>query len=448
VKNISDPSSGISRRNALMLFGASVAATALSACAAPGSSGSTTSSGKKVLNYSTSWQPGSDDPRAMAQSQIVEAFMKANPDVQVNVTYVVWDQALTKLGLAVGAKQSPDVSLQMDSNLLTLIDQAALMSMDQYVSGWPTTRKSDYTTPWDDMVFDGHLYAFRESPRPANALFYNKTAFVKAGISGPPKTSDEWASDALHLTSPGKYGVTFPFGNTADLNRFMAAFASMLWARGGDLFDLQTRKPTFDQEPGVYAMQWVQNLVHKYHALPTSSATASADTVDQQFIAEAVATTVGNTGNLTTYTSGRKGDWVTSAPFPNFANDAAKPGAAFTAGGWTQVIPKGANADLAWKLIEFYQTPEADLIKAKVGNELPTRKSVLSDPFFKTRQATDMNGWLAWMAANPHPAPLKIPKYQNMVEAIYGALQAIVTRNADVASTLQQAAQQYVGQLG
>ena len=46
--------------------------------------------------------------------------------------------------------------------------------------------------------------------------------------------------------------------------------------------------------------------------------------------------------------------------------------------------PTSCKAEAAWKLIEFLQSPEAEAIDARVGGELPTRKSTLKDPFFQT----------------------------------------------------------------
>lgn len=442
--------SGVSRRGALKLMGAGAATLALGACSAgshpstgSGGTGGGTKKGQKVLHMTSCWNP--PDPRATAQAKIIDMFEKANPDVKVDVEYVVWDQSLSSLSLKVGAGQPPDLSLQQDTDLLTLISQGDLAPLDQFTNGWTAKERADLTSPYDDLVFNGHLYALRESPRPSNALFYSKDAFSAAGVSEPPKTATEWAEVAAKCTSAGKYGLTIPLGNTSDMIRFVAAFSSMLWARGGDLYDVKSGKPIFDQEPGIFAAQWLQDLVYKSGAFPKSAVTASANEVDQQFPAGVVAMTTGNTGNLGSYQAARKGDWLASASFPNFANDGSKPGAAFVAGSWCHTIPKGGNAELAWRLIEFYQTPEADLMLAKIAGEIPARKRTLKNSFFSTPAAANTKSWLQWMEANPHPATvLKVPKYQVLVQALYNAMQSVVGQKGNVEAALKSASQYYV----
>jgi multiple sugar transport system substrate-binding protein len=132
---------------------------------------------------------------------------------------------------------------------------------------------------------------------------------------------------------------------------------------------------------------------------------------------------------------------------PNFANE-PKPVPANTAGGWTLVVAKGAKREAAWKLMEFLQSNEAELVDAKVGGELPTRKSTLKDPFFQTPQAKRMVGWLDYMAANSHPATsLRIKKLEVLMDVLGDAAQQIVVNKADVKSTLALAAQKYDAQL-
>lgn len=426
------------RRGLIQLFVAGGATIYLAGCSSSASAGK--ASGSKTLKYTTSWDPTSSDPRAKSQAAIIKAFT-AKYDVQVELTYVPFDQANTQLILEAQGGRSPDVSLQMDVNLLTLIQQKAIQPLDQFTGSWSAARKADYLFPWDDMVFNGKQYAFRQSPRPANALFYRKDVFSAQNLV-PPTTADNWLQTATELSGSGKFGFGIPLGNTNDLNRFMAGFTSMIWARGGDIFDLNTNRPTFAEDAGVYAMDWMRSMVSK-GALARSAATASADTVDQQFTAGAIRTTLGNTGNLGSYQSSKSGDWVGVADMPNFANDTSKPGPAYLAGGWTMVMPKGANQDLAWKFLEFYQDPQAEVLKSSIGGELPTRKSVLDNSFYKTPAAANMRDWLAWLQANPKAAPLKVPQYQNMVQQMYNACQAVMVKGMSSQKALQQASDAY-----
>jgi ABC-type glycerol-3-phosphate transport system substrate-binding protein len=106
------------------------------------------------------------------------------------------------------------------------------------------------------------------------------------------------------------------------------------------------------------------------------------------------------------------------------------------------VIPKGAQTDEAWEFINFTQQPAAQLILAKQG-QLPTRQSVLSDPFFKTPAAQSQLQIIDWLKMNPHKAPLDIPQYPELLTALGNAFQDILAKKANVAQALQSAAQAY-----
>ncbi len=99
--------------------------------------------------------------------------------------------------------------------------------------------------------------------------------------------------------------------------------------------------------------------------------------------------------------------------------------------------------------MSFLQSNEAELTDARVGGELPTRKSTLKDPFFKTDEAKRMVDWLSYMAENSHPATLlKVKKVEVLVSVIGDAAQQIIANKADVRSTLAAAAQRYDSQAG
>ena len=94
--------------------------------------------------------------------------------------------------------------------------------------------------------------------------------------------------------------------------------------------------------------------------------------------------------------------------------------------------------------MEFLQSNEAELTDARVGGELPTRKSTLKDPFFQAPEAKRMVGWLNYMGENSHPATiLKIKKLEVLTDAMADAAQQIIANKADVKAALATAAQKY-----
>jgi multiple sugar transport system substrate-binding protein len=101
-------------------------------------------------------------------------------------------------------------------------------------------------------------------------LFYNKTDFAKAGISGPPTTWTQLEADAIKLSDPAKkqYGFYVPWG-TAEWTSY--EWESLLWANGGQLLNSGDTQTAFDSPAGVAALTTWVNLVRKDHAAPTTS---------------------------------------------------------------------------------------------------------------------------------------------------------------------------------
>jgi ABC-type glycerol-3-phosphate transport system substrate-binding protein len=443
-----NPSATFTRRTALGLFavgaaGAAGAAGVLAGCGGSGGSGRD----ENTVLFHTIWNPDLDDPRSVAQTRILDAFAQKYPDITVELQVVPWQDTHRDLLRATSANRGPDVSIQMDTNLATLIEQNVLLPLDEFTGDWSAERKRDYVFPFEDMVFDGEHYAFRQSLRPSNALFYRTDLYRDAGFPEPPATEAQWREVSAAVTTQNVAGISYPLAKVGELNRFMAAFVPMMWAYGGDLYDVSARRPTFHEEAGVRAMQWFQDAVHVHEIMPAAAATTDPETLDQQFTAGTVASLVGNTGNLGDYQV-RGAESVGVAPFPDFTNEGRLPGAAYLAGGWTMVMPRGANKEAAWRLLEFYQDEEAELIKAQVGNEPPTRRSVLEHEFFSSPDAELMRGWLDWAAANSRPTPLQVPEYQEMIDAIGDAIQRIIVNRDNVRDALAEAAERYTSAIG
>jgi multiple sugar transport system substrate-binding protein len=101
-------------------------------------------------------------------------------------------------------------------------------------------------------------------------LFYNKSDFAKAGISGPPTTWTQLEADAIKLSDPAKkqYGFYVPWG-TAEWISY--EWESLLWANGGSLLNSSDSQTAFNSPAGVAALTTWVNLVRKDHAAPTAS---------------------------------------------------------------------------------------------------------------------------------------------------------------------------------
>ena len=119
------------------------------------------------------------------------------------MTIQPWDSIAQKLPTAMASGSGPDIATP-DYNVGTIrqyISNGLMAPIDQLLGSGPNQVPASVLPPAvkDAFTVNGHLYA-----APANwatlELYYNKTMFAKAGISGPPATMAQLESDAVKLT--------------------------------------------------------------------------------------------------------------------------------------------------------------------------------------------------------------------------------------------------------
>jgi len=436
----------LTRRDALKVLGGTAVGLAgiLQARQAPAQAKPVT------LRYWT-WQNSADtkNPRAVAQAQNLAAFRKANPHIELAEEVIPWQNLHQQVLQAAAANRAPDVSRQLDRYIMTLAEAGAIQPLDDFTKGWNAVRKNDYLYAWDDTTVGGKKFAFRQAVRPLNLMYYRTDLYEAAGFKAAPKTLKEFTAVSKATTKGQVVGFLMPFSKSDGMSKFIQQCPPMYWVLGSDLVDPKTGKSTFHLEAGQKIFQWLQEMVYVHKVSPIGSASMDSETCNQMFMAGTLSCNFDH--------SSKWAEWsrkeaiqgkIDTAWTPNFA-DEPKPVPVSTAGAWTLTMPKGAKTEEAWKLMEFLQSNEAEVTDAKVGGELPTRKSTLKDPFFQTPEAKRMVGWLNYMADNPHPATsLKIKKLEALVDAMADAAQQIIASKADVKSTLAAAAQKYDAQIG
>jgi multiple sugar transport system substrate-binding protein len=111
---------------------------------------------------------------------------------------------------------------------------------------------------WSGGEWAGHRYGIPLDIHPLG-FYYNEDVMKKGGLdpSKPPRTREELMSALAQLK---KHGIQ---GNWVSPFLFTGVFQwqSLLYQFGGQLFDPQGTRATFDAEPGVEALAFMQDLV-------------------------------------------------------------------------------------------------------------------------------------------------------------------------------------------
>jgi multiple sugar transport system substrate-binding protein len=165
---------------------------------------------------------------------LVEAWNEANPDRQINLTYIDHVEMVPKLAQAIASGEVPDL---MGLDLIygpQFSSAGQLEDITDYFADDPLVATAvqghmDVAT-WEDRLYGVPLYA------DVSALFWNKDLFRQAGLDPetPPTSLAELHDMAAAINDPanGVYGYYLP-GNCAGCNIF--TFAPMIWASGGKI---------------------------------------------------------------------------------------------------------------------------------------------------------------------------------------------------------------------
>ncbi|MEC5215954.1 multiple sugar transport system substrate-binding protein [Actimicrobium sp. GrIS 1.19] len=166
------------------------------------------------------WAP--DWPREM--DQIAEEFTKANPQIRVNVQFMIGNSVEENLMPKVGSRALPDL-MSVNPNAFTarLADQKLLMDLGD-TAAWTNMLeplKGDWTSPAN------HRFGITAGVA-TTAIFFNKDLFQRAGISSLPTNFDEFLAVCEKLKKAGITPIMWNggFANMLGNGPFSSGFAN------------------------------------------------------------------------------------------------------------------------------------------------------------------------------------------------------------------------------
>ncbi len=156
-------------------------------------------------------------PEEMGPNQVCEAFNKIDPNLQVEYTRFVNDDAgNTKLDVTLMSDSSIDIFLSLNEvQLKKRIDSGYAYPMDELFEKTGFSIEDNYEEVIEERKIDDHYYSL-PAKRMTRTILYNKDMFDEAGVPYPDPnwTYDEFLDTARKLTKgEGEnkvYGYMFP----------------------------------------------------------------------------------------------------------------------------------------------------------------------------------------------------------------------------------------------
>lgn len=380
------------RRRITLVFGLLIAAIMLAGCTEQSELTTTNqkeSSQKKenvTLNAIFMKQAGYSEE---AINEALDAFIKENPNIKVEATFVPYEALEQKILVGGG---SYDVMLIDAPWTAKFVKANLLQDVTNRVSD---TERAD--------IFDGALSAMRSEDKlygmpwlnDVKYLFYNKEMLDKAGITSVPQTWDELiaASTILKEKKIVEHPIVWSWKQAEALSVDYTMIASSF---GGEF--VKEGKPTIQTPENVQALTFMQQSIKNGLTNPSSIEYLEED-VRGVFSSGKAAFALNWTYMYDMLNDPKESKVVGQIGITTVPGTAKKPSATTNGGMGLAISGKSKYPDEAWKFIQFLSSK--DFQKKHAKSALPIWKSLFNDSTV--------------IATNPQLIEVSKKQYENIV---------------------------------
>lgn len=186
-----------------------------------------------------------------------------------------------KIMAAIAAKRPPEVAVSYENMVAEYMKAGVVQPLDAYVSGPDGLSKESLADIFPSYLesnrfaeFGNQLLSFPFT-KSVLVMFYNQQALSEAGLSGPPKTWEEFRQAVLKTTKRDAQGkvIRYGFGTWADASTIDGCFLS----RGASLLSEDRTRVAFRSEPALAHFRLMADLVKQGAVLRTTKQQYAAD---------------------------------------------------------------------------------------------------------------------------------------------------------------------------
>ena len=197
------------------------------------------------------------DPNDDSVKAAIKKFEKQRPDVKVKLENSSTTD-IEAIQRAMSSGQAPDI-LRLDHVYVTGFGRNGdILDLNKY--GAKSIALKFVDTCWKAVTYDGATYGI---PGDANTIGFMYNIDM---LEGADQTVNDLrtyegvkaTAQAMKAAFPSKTPITFPFFDTANQGRDGLGgafnFAFWLWGEGGDFLSPDLKRATFNEQPGIDAM--------------------------------------------------------------------------------------------------------------------------------------------------------------------------------------------------
>jgi raffinose/stachyose/melibiose transport system substrate-binding protein len=184
------------KRGAIVVAIAAGVALLATGCSANSNGGS--GNGKVTLTF---WQNSTTGPGVQFWKTTIKDFEKSHKNITINMQSIQNEDLDGKLQTALNSGSAPDIFLQRGGGKMAAMQKAGqLMDLTSLVTA--KTKAAVGSGAFAAEQLSGKTYAMPVDVLP-EGIYYSKTLFTAAGITGTPTTFDELNADITKLKASG-----------------------------------------------------------------------------------------------------------------------------------------------------------------------------------------------------------------------------------------------------
>ncbi|MFI5974928.1 ABC transporter substrate-binding protein [Streptomyces sp. NPDC051452] len=373
----------VARKTAFALT-ASLALLTTACTGQSGSGASDDASKDTTINF---WHAWSAPNEVKAVKSLVAGFEKAHPNIHVNIVGNMTDDKINQ-ALRSGGGSAPDViSSFTTNNVGKFCSSGALVDLNPFFEKSGIDPRTTFPKPMNEYTqFDGNRCT---APLLGDAygLYYNKTAFEKAGIAAPPKTWSEFEADARKLTIPQGDGYRqlgfMPdyHGWESTTEHYLGQFSPTYFGKDGK--SAVATDPAF--EKGFTLQKRLVDELGGFRRLERFRATLGDEWGPKHpFHTGQVAMQLDGEWRLGMAEQAKPDFRIGVAPLPVPDDQAAQYGKGYITGTITGIAATSHKQNAAWELVK-YMTTDTDAVVgfANAIHNVPSTLAALKSPKLK-----------------------------------------------------------------
>jgi multiple sugar transport system substrate-binding protein len=380
-------------------------------------------SGKVVMT-----EPGDNPGDIALRRQLAAAFMKAHPNIKVEILVVPATSYDQKVQTMIAGGNPPDIFGSGDVQIPNMVQKNFVVDLKPYAQRDNYDLSDFYPQVLDGLTYGGKLVGLTDN-WDTQVMYYNATLFEKAQVSPPTAdwTWDDMTAAAQKLTSGSgtskNYGVVY--------DNWFAPYFDQMWSNGADPYGPDGKTCGYDKPESIGAFNQIVSL-YTSGLSPTPSQFADRG-AEQLFLSGKVGMMIGS-GRWAAYDlrDVKAFKWKV-APIPKGSKGRAN----FFHLSMFAIARTSKNPEAAWEFLKYMVSADGITAGLAAAQGIPSRQSVANATSFKESSfATEHDSVAPFETSLPtaHRAPYlaNFNQVQDTVDAQLDSMWSLKSTPAEV----------------